>query len=253
MSHHKRRLITSLFSIAFTFHTIHAETIRDTQDSLVAWVDTEKAIAATKAEWSAEKEIVADLITLLEEKKAKLEGEIEKLEDSSDATDSLRTELNADREKLLASNKALESVIPELEEKVRALMTKLPEPLIQEIDPLVRRLPEAGKESRLPVSQRLLTVVGILNKVDKFNTGITVTSEIRNIGDQSIEVKTIYLGLGGAFFASETSGYAGKGLPGAEGWSWEVDESISKEVVDLIQTYEGAREATFVKLPVQAL
>ena len=234
----------------FLASTGSAQAIRDTQDSLVTWVDTQKAISATKAEWAAEKQIVSDLISLLQQKKEKLEASIEKLEDSTDATDTLRSELNADREALLAANESLETVLPLLESKIRTLVSKLPDPLVLEIEPLTRRLPEADTKSTLPVSQRLLTVVGILNKVDKFNTGITVTSEIRSIGDQSLEVDA-YLGLAGAYFASESSDYAGLGVPGGDGWA--AGRSIRGDVVDLIKTYEGAREATFVELPIQAL
>ena len=253
MSFRKTLLLCPALLLPFLASTGSAQAIRDTQDSLVTWVDTQKAISATKAEWAAEKQIVSDLISLLQQKKEKLEASIEKLEDSTDATDTLRSELNADREALLAANESLETVLPLLESKIRTLVSKLPDPLVLEIEPLTRRLPEADTKSTLPVSQRLLTVVGILNKVDKFNTGITVTSEIRSIGDQSLEVKTLYLGLAGAYFASESSDYAGLGVPGSDGWSWQVNESIRGDVVDLIKTYEGAREATFVELPIQAL
>ncbi|WP_269525184.1 DUF3450 family protein [Coraliomargarita parva] len=227
--------------------------IRDTQDKLISWVETKKTISETEANWLAEKEIITDLVKVLENEKTKLEESIEKLDTSADATDKLRTDLNADKESLLAANETLESVIPELEAKARDLLAKLPKPLIEELDPLIRRLPEAGKKSSLPVSQRLLTVVGILNKVDKFNTGITITSEIRNLGETSMEVKTIYFGLAGAFFASDNGAYTGIGIPAEGGWKWEEDKAIAGSVVDLIDTYEGAREASFVTLPVQTL
>jgi hypothetical protein len=132
-------------------------------------------------------------------------------------------------------------------------MSRVPDPLKEELSPLMLRLPEEGKASRLPISQRLLTVVGILNKIDKFNTGITITSEIRSIGDRSVEVKTLYYGLAGAYFASESADYAGTGAPGPDGWVWTENSEIIGDVTDLIMTYEGAREATFVKLPVSTL
>lgn len=229
-----------------------AQTIRDTQDKLISWVDTRKAIALTDAEWLAEKEVVTDLITLLETEKSKLEAGIEKLADSSDATDARRAELNASREKLVETTKALDAVLPELEAKVLALIEKVPDPLLAELGPLVSRLPNPDSQTRLPLSQRLLTVVGILNRIDKFNTAITVTTEIRNIGERSVEVKTLYFGLGGAYFASSGGDYAGYGTAGDAGWSWTEDSAIAGDIVNLIKTYEGGREATFVRLPVSA-
>jgi Protein of unknown function (DUF3450). len=230
--------------------TVYASEIRDTQDELITWVETKKAIAETQADWLAEKEIVSDLIQLLEIEKEKLTSSIDSLEESSDATDSKRTELNADKEKLVAATDALEEFIPDLEAKVKAILPKLPAPLVEELDPLVRRLPEPDAKTRLPVSQRLLTVVGILNKIDKFNTGITVETAIRSVGDSSAEVTTLYIGLAGAYFANDTGSYAGYGVPGAEGWEWKEDAAIADQVVALIKSYQGAKEAKFVELPV---
>ena len=245
-------ICSNLLYFALLTTSSEGATIRETQGDLIAWVDTKKAIFESEADWASEKIIVEDLINLLQEEKEKLTAKIEKLEATSNATDSLRTQLNADKEALLASTKKLKSVIPKLEGQVKNLFEKLPEPLLDEINPLILRLPEDSNDTRISISERLLTVVGILNKVDKFNTGITVTSEIRSIGDKSLEVKTMYYGLAGAYFASESAEYAGVGIPGKDGWSWSEKPELSKEIINLIETYEGTREATFVELPVFA-
>ncbi len=227
-----------------------ATSIRDTQEELTTWVNTKKVIAETQATWASEKIIVADLISLLEHEKEKLTARIEKLEANTDSTDELRSKLNADKEALLTSTKALESVVPDLEDQIRSLVVKLPAPLLEEIQPLLLRLPDPEKDTRMSISQRLLTVVGILNKIDKFNTSITLTSEIRSIGNRSLEVKTLYYGLAGAYFASESAGYSGTGTPVEAGWDWVERPEYMKQIINLIDTYEGAREATFVELPV---
>ena len=244
-------ILPSLATIT-TVSSSLATSIRDTQEELTTWVETKKVTAETKATWESEKIIVADLISLLEQEKEKLTSRIEMLEENTDSTDKLRTKLNADKEALLISTKALESVVPGLEDQIRSLIIKLPTPLLEEIQPLLLRLPEPEKNTRMSISQRLLTVVGTLNKIDKFNTGITLTSEIRSIGDKSLEVKTLYYGLAGAYFASESAGYAGIGSPGEAGWDWEEKPEFKKQIINLIDTYEGAREATFVELPVVA-
>ena len=244
-------LLPSLATITAVNSSL-GSTIRDTQDELITWVDTEKVIAETKASWDSEKVIVADLISLLEQEKEKLTARIAKLDANTDSTDKLRTKLNAEKEALLTSTKALESVVPELEDKIRSLVTKLPAPLLEEVQPLLIRLPKPDEDTRMSISQRLLTVVGTLNKIDKFNTGITLTSEIRSIGDKSLEVKTLYYGLAGAYFASESAGYAGIGTPGEASWEWVEKPEYKKQITNLIDAYEGAREATFVELPVVA-
>ena len=120
-------------------------TIRDTQEELITWVDTKKVTAEAKATWESEKVIVADLISLLEQEKEKLTARIAKLESNTDSTDALRTKLNADKEALLTSTKALELVVPDLEDQIRSLIVKLPAPLLEEIQPLLLRLPEPGR------------------------------------------------------------------------------------------------------------
>ena len=177
-----------------------ATSIRDTQEELTTWVETKKVTAETKATWESEKIIVADLISLLEQEKEKLTSRIEMLEENTDSTDKLRTKLNADKEALLISTKALESVVPGLEDQIRSLIIKTTYPITRRDTAPLLRLPEPEKDTRMSISQRLLTVVGTLNKIDKFNTGITLTSEIRSIGDKSLEVKTLYYGLAGAYF-----------------------------------------------------
>ena len=122
-------LLPSLATITAVNSSL-GSTIRDTQDELITWVDTEKVIAETKASWDSEKVIVADLISLLEQEKEKLTARIAKLDANTDSTDKLRTKLNAEKEALLTSTKALESVVPELEDKIRSLVTKLPAALL---------------------------------------------------------------------------------------------------------------------------
>ena len=246
------QLLLLLLATATTVTPSLGTTIRDTQEELTTWVDTKKVSAEAKATWESEKVIVADLISLLEQEKEKLTTRISMLEANTDSTDTLRTKLNADKEALLKSTKALELVVPDLEDQIRSLIVRLPAPLLEEIQPLLIRLPEPEVNTRMSISQRLLTVVGTLNKIDKFNSGITLTTEIRTIGDKSLEVKTLYYGLAGAYFASESAGYAGIGTPGEAGWEWVERPEYKKQIINLIDTYEGAREATFVELPVVA-
>ena len=146
----KQPFLASFFVIAAGTNLCVAS-ISDTQDDLIAWVETQKTISETKAEWASEKVIVGDLIELLKVEKEKYETSIEALDDTSDATDAKRSELNEARDRLLAANEALESVIPGLEDQVRELITKLPTPLVEELDQLIRRMPESGAETRMQV------------------------------------------------------------------------------------------------------
>ncbi|MGF1531913.1 MAG: DUF3450 family protein [Puniceicoccaceae bacterium] len=229
-----------------------ASVVRETQDTFSQLIDVRKVISQTRADWLEEKEVVNDMVSLLRDEKRRLEQRVEALEEDSTETDALRSSLNAEREELLAVNRTLSEVLPELESSVRSLLPLLPDPLIADLSSLLQRLP-TSEESKLPLSQRLLTVVGILNRIDKFNSEISVISEIRQVETKSLEVKTIYFGLAAAYFASPASDYAGLGQPGEDGWQWSTEKSLSKPIQDLIRTYEGTREAVFTQLPISIL
>lgn len=243
----KKILLVSLLGL---LPSLLSNEIRDTQDKIMAWIETQKSISETKAEWIEEKAVVEDLIALLEQKKASFTAQIETLEKDSSQTDQVRTELNAEQETLKAASDALEKVIPKLEKKTRSLLGSMPKPLLEEMDPLVRRLPEEGKPVKISASQRLLTVVGILNKIDKFNDSIAMVSEIKQVGDTSAEVTTIYFGLAGAYFANESGSYAGVGSPSPTGWTWTEKSEYAKEIATLIGSYKGTQEAVFANLPI---
>jgi hypothetical protein len=245
----KKRILL-LSALIFPF-SIHGQEIRDTQDELVSWIETKKAIAEVQAEWRSQEAIILDLIQLMELEKEEILASIEMLKEGSSEAEKVRTELNSERQKLIAATESLQTVVPNLEAKTREIVERLPEPLIAELAPLVRRLPKAGESSKLGVSQRLLTVVGILNKIDKFNGGISISSDIRQVGDTTSEVRTIYFGLAGAFFTNESGDYAGVGLPSASGWEWTAKPELGEKISQLVGVYEGAREATFVTLPIE--
>ena len=130
---------------------------------LISWVDTRKAIAATEAEWLAEKEIVADLITLLESEKAKLEkdrGTRRFVGRHRRAT----CRAQCEPRKAPRDDGGAERSRSGIRDRGERLIEKLPAPLVSELSQLITRLPDPDSETRLALSQRLLTVVGILNK-----------------------------------------------------------------------------------------
>jgi len=251
MHFEKRTLLAALLAAASTAPALADET-RQTQDILAQWVETRKQTFETKAKWAEEKRILGDMIQLLEREKEQYSARIEELESDADAIESERASLVESRERLRAFDKTLAARIPKYESQVRALLQRLPAPLLNDLDKLARRLPAPDEDSRRPNSQRLLTLVGILNQVEKFDNEVSLVSEIRTREGGSVEVKTVYFGLAGAFYVGGNGRTAGLGLPGPDGWEWREDPSLAEAATELVAVYEGAREAAFVPLPVQA-
>ena len=220
------------------------------REQLREWVDVQKTISAERAAWTAEEAILRDMIALLTTEIDSLEERIEAARAATDTTSAKRTELETARAELMAAMDALEPQVVVFENRIRALYHRLPGPLQQEVTPLYNRLPEDPARSRLGVVERLQAVVGILSQADKFNGGVTLVSELRQVGDRNAEVKTLYFGLAGAFFSDAAGSYTGLGRPGANGWVFEEAPEFAPEIVNLIAVYEGTAEAAFVTLPV---
>jgi septal ring factor EnvC (AmiA/AmiB activator) len=247
------RTIVSLVSVALLLGVRSsvaqdAPAITSVQQTLQTWLETERAIAASEAEWKAQQTILEDMLSLLRAEAANVTARLEAIEAEVDGTDEARASLNARNEVLDASLASLATALPAFEAQVSRLAERLPAPLLAELAPLLRRLPQEG-ETTLSVTERLLTVVGLLNRVDKFNGVVTVVSEIRNVGDSSREVDTLYFGLAAAYFSDAAGKFAGVGRPTDAGWVWEERPEIGPEAAALIAAYQGTREARFAVLP----
>jgi chromosome segregation ATPase len=221
-----------------------------TRSVLEEWVETRQIISEEKSDWKLERSILNDTVELLSSEKARLDQALEELEESATAADEDRTELAEEKEKLVTATAVVESNIEGLEMQMKEIVKTLPEPLVDTIKPLIRRLPEDPANTSLALGERVQNIVGILSQTDKFNTTITQTSESREISDGKIvEVRTLYLGLAAAFYVDASGEYAGVGHPTADGWEWPRIDGAGAEIKRLIDVYEGTEDIEFVNVP----
>lgn len=224
--------------------------VTETRDVLDKWVETRQIISEEKADWKTEKSILGDTVQLLSSELERLEKALTDLEASATAADEDRTRLAAEKETLTAASAVVEGNIGKLETQLKTIIKTLPDPLINKIKPLIRRLPDDPADTKLSLGERVQNIVGILSQADKFNTTLTETSESREIGDgKVVEVRTLYWGLAMAYYVDASGTYAGIGYPGANGWEWPQIEGAGPEIKRLIDVYEGAEEIQFVEVP----
>lgn len=224
--------------------------ITDTRALLDQWVQTRQIISEEKADWTVEKSILSDTVQLLNSESKRLEEALADLESSATAADEERTTLAAEKEKLTAASAVVEANIGELETQMKRVLKRLPQPLIEKIKPLIRRLPEDHYKTDLSLGERVQNIVGILSQADKFNTTITQTSESREIdGGKIVEVRTLYWGLAMAYYVDASGQYAGIGVPGSDGWEWPRVDGAGAGIKQLIDVYEGSEDITFVNVP----
>lgn len=225
----------------------------DTIALLDQWVEVEKTLSEERANWSLDERSLRDTIAIYEQELAALEEQIADTAETTSTADKQRADLLAEQDLLKAIENQLENQVIAKEEAMKRLIQILPEPLQQEIRPLVQRMPEDPRQTSQSVSQRLQNIVGILTQVDKFNNSVEIIPEQRDFGDgRIVEVKTLYFGIALALYADNVAAHAGVGQPAPEGgWKWQPNNALAPDILDLIKMYEGGTpDIRFVPIPV---
>ncbi len=223
----------------------------EARTTLEKWVETRQLISKESAEWQTDKQNMLDRIALLEKEQQLLTEQIAKAEATATQVDKERQKLVEENDALTVAAGAIRTSLAQLEKRVLAAYKSFPDPLRERIDPLYRRIPATPATARLSLGERMQNVIGILSEVDKFNSAITVVSEIKKADDgKEVAVRTMYLGLGAAYYVDKSGGIAGVGAPGEDGWRWTPRNDLAAKIAKLIYIYENASAAEFVQVPV---
>jgi hypothetical protein len=217
------------------------------------WVETRQIISEEKSDWEVEQEILQASRDLLRQQKEALQAEITEMEESNTVADEERRDLLLERGELQRTSRALGEQIRAMEQEVFALAPQLPEPLQKKLKPLLVQIPEDPDKTKPQLGQRLINVLGVLAQAEKFNGAATMVGETRAVnGDQKVQVRTLYWGLGQAVYVDAQGETAGIGRPGAEGWEFTNESGLAGDAKLLLDIYEGNVDVIeFVKLPVE--
>jgi FtsZ-binding cell division protein ZapB len=226
--------------------------IENTRTALGKWVQTKDLISKEKRDFELKKEILNQRIELIGHEIDSLHGKINDAESSIAEADKKRQDLLEENNKLKEASVSLQDTLITLEQRTRQLLRRLPDPIRNRVKPLSQRLPENPDETKLSVSERFQNVVGILNEVDKFNREITVISEVRDLPDgSSVEVATVYIGIGQAYYASANGSVAGIGTAADEEWVWKQNNQAAPQIAEAIAILKNEKVASFVLMPVE--
>jgi hypothetical protein len=225
--------------------------IQTAQNTLREWVQVEKHISSDQNQWLLEKEILTDMFRLLGEQKKAYQEAMEASSDTASAAETARSELIEERESFREVSNLLTETVADYEKRIRSFAPRLPVSLQQELGPLLRRIPSPDDSERVSMAARMQNVIGILSQMDRWNSTVTVVSEVQELDDGPREVRTLYLGLATAYFVDSDGTFAGYGLPVTGGWQWTEDSSLSADILRLMAIHDSAAEANFVGLPMQ--
>ncbi len=230
-----------------------AQSADTTRATLERWVEARKQSSKARSDWRVEKESLQERIDVVRRQIATLKERIAETEKSIGAADQQKTQLQADGAKIKVTTDRLEAGVAALEEQVRALLPRLPDPIQQKVAPLSQqfRAPVEGvAQKKLSVGARFGNVLGVLNLVQKWNNEVSVTSEVRTLPDgTTAEVACIYFGLGQAFYVTAKGDAAGVGVGSPEGWKWTPRNEAAKAIQTAIDVYQSKAMASFVALP----
>lgn len=223
-----------------------------TRTALEQWVETRQLISKTRSDWQADKDIIEQSTLLFERELKSLEAQLSNVSTNSTQVDKERADAQRQQEELNAALDRVKSLVRGLEEKLVRLAPGFPPPLAEKLQPLLQRVPANPASTKAGALERMQTVVGIINEVDKFNAAVTVVSEVqKNPSGAEVQVETMYVGLAQAYFVDKAGEYAGVGVPGPQGWQWTPNNELAGKIQKSIAIYKNMTPATFVSLPVQ--
>lgn len=236
---------------SLSLHALSAAPVSETRTALQEWVETRQIISQEKADWELLRETLIDTEELLTKQNEQLDAKLEELRESQSAADEEREQLMAENAELKLSTESLGVEVAAVEARLLAVLPLLPEALTDKIDPLIRRIPEPGKETRAGLGERVQNIVGILSQADAFNNKMHVVNRTQELADgREVQVSTLFLGLGQAYFVDTTGSYAGVGTPAEDGWVYESVEGLAPQVQELLAAYSGeATEIDFIAVP----
>jgi hypothetical protein len=225
--------------------------LEETVSTLEQWVETERLISETQAEWETSRSSMENLISIYQQEIETLTAAIEDAEKDTSAAEIRRAELNEQNEAVKAVESKVVDALIKAEIAIKTLEPVLPPPLREELQPLFNTVPEDPEASKLAIGQRIQPIVAILTQVQKFNQVVTLVEDFREFdAGQTVQTETVYFGLGAAYFVDQANENAGVGVPGADGWTWTEDESLVQAVRSFVDIYRGTQQARYVELPI---
>jgi hypothetical protein len=228
------------------------EKVASARTALEKWVETRRLVSKERRDWALGREILLDQIALREREIAGLRESIGRAEDELESTDEKRAGVEQRAAALRATAASLKERVTGAETRLRALLVRLPEHVLEHLEPITQKLPEDPNTTEVSLSTRYRNVIGILNEINKFQREVSLTSEVRELRDATTaEVAAFYLGIGQGYYVTPQADAAGIGAATASGWAWKPANDAAAAISHAVKILNGEQTAEFVQLPVR--
>jgi len=225
--------------------------LEETRLTLTKWIETQQIISKERNDWQQGKEILQGRIELVGKEVAMLKEKIALSQAAVVESNTKRDQLIAENDLLKSSTAQLANAVTAMEDQIRKLSKLMPDPVAARLVPLLQRIPIDPANTRVSTAERFQNVLGILTELNKVNSELAVTYEIRTLADgSSSEVQVLYIGLAQAYYISPR-GEAGIGRPTEDGWKWEPAPATSESILMALEIIQGKHTPTFVPLPMK--
>lgn len=231
--------------------------IEEIKSARAQLIELKKQISKEKSQLAESRQFLRDRISLAEDQIAIARSSIEEAREEISGTSDKLASLEEENETLEKATSSLEGLIDGFEKRTLALMDRLPAPALEQTRQLAQNIPTTPEQvEKKTLYDRFIAVVGILNMLDKFNTGVEVTTEQRDLQNgESREVTSIYLGLSQGYYVDSGGTIAGRGTPaptgaGSRGFVWTPIDESAADLQRALKIYENTEQAAFVRLPI---
>ncbi len=250
----KLLLLTPALLLAFSHSGYGADNkVSDTRATLAKWVETRQMISRLKADWAEDRETIKSTISLFDGQKERLEEKLAKVGEDNAQVVKETAENETELAKYTNALAKVETMIVVFEEKLKAQIKNYPPPLRNDkhLSELLKLVPKDSHDTKVALISRVQNLILILKVVQEFNSELHLESEIRKNGDKDVEVQSLYLGLGQAWFVDTSGSFAGTGGPSPDGWAWTENSAIAEQVRKAIAVYDKSQPAAYVALPAE--
>ena len=245
-------VIAGIMALGRTSDAAQDDPIDTTRATIEQWVEARRLISEEKRDWAVDRELLGDRIALVEREIEGFRARVKASEANITETDRQRSDLEAESAELDQATQGLTELISGFEQRLRGLLPRLPLPLRERVKIFGARLPVEGAEVKASLAERYQNVVVLLNEIDKFNREITLSIEVRDLPDgTSVEVSTMYVGIGQAYYASASGTVAGIGSANATEWTWTPANEHATAILSAIAVQRNEQPAAFIQLPLR--
>ena len=220
------------------------------EDHTDRWMETQRRISEARNGWAEEREILQHNVVLLEREQESLKEKLEGHRLAASLYETTHRNVSEALEEQRAGTVQLAALQEQLEERVEQLVPRLPGPLMESLQPHLRRMAAGRISDEVGMANRAQNLISILAVIDQFGNNLTLTHMVRDSEDDGeYEVRILYWGLAFAYAVDTQGKRAWLLRPTEEGWGWLERHDRAADIEAIIDIYEKRRKPTLVTLP----